>query len=359
MKNTLTLRTFISLVIFLTAGTLFAQTNFKSGYVIKLSGDTIFGEIDYRNDVRMAKKCSFRSNANAPVIDYKPEDIFGYHFTDSKYFVSEVVNGQRYFLEFLIKGKINIYDLKDDNGYRFFLKKDSSGIVEMPYEEGIRYRDNKAYMYESTKHMGILSYAMQDFPELKSRIEKIKKPEHKSLIKLAEDYHNAVCTDEKCIIYEKKMPAFTVNLEAVAGDAMYYYHYYSNNILKQPAFTTGLLAHIWMPMTSENLFFRTGFIYSNLNFNDKYLNFSYKIPLQIEYVYPKYIIRPKLAIGTNIYVVPFYGSIACMGGVNIEINKMLSWSINYDIDFSHSKYFPLIPSKLLSQALSTGLYIKF
>ena len=119
MKNTLTLRTFIFLVVFLTAGTLFAQTNFKSGYVIKLSGDTIFGEIDYRNDVRMAKKCSFRSNANAPVIDYKPEDIFGYHFTDSKYFVSEVVNGQRYFLEFLIKGKINIYDLKDDNGYRF------------------------------------------------------------------------------------------------------------------------------------------------------------------------------------------------------------------------------------------------
>lgn len=228
----------------------------------------------------------------------------------------------------------------------------------MPYEEGIRYRDNKAYMYESTKHIGILSYAMQDVPELKSRIENIKKPEHKTLIKLAEDYHNVVCTDEKCIIYEKKMPPFTVNLEVVGGGVLYHYSSeYSSH--EGHAYSMGVLAHLWMPMTSENLFFRTGFIYSNLNFNDKYLNFSYKIPLQIEYVYPKYIIKPKLAVGTNIYVVPFYGSIACMGGVNIEINKMLSWSINYDIDFSHSKYFPLIPSKLLSQALSTGLYIKF
>jgi hypothetical protein len=51
---------------------------------------------------------------------------------------------------------------------------------------------------------------MQDAPNLQSKINDIKKPGHQNLIKLAEDYHNAVCEGEKCIIYAKSAPLIKI-----------------------------------------------------------------------------------------------------------------------------------------------------
>ncbi len=38
-----------------------AQTNFRPGYIISLTGDTIYGDIDYRGDFLMSMLCKFRS----------------------------------------------------------------------------------------------------------------------------------------------------------------------------------------------------------------------------------------------------------------------------------------------------------
>ena len=35
------------------------QTDFTPGYVIKQPGDTVYGEIDYRDDLIMGKICRF------------------------------------------------------------------------------------------------------------------------------------------------------------------------------------------------------------------------------------------------------------------------------------------------------------
>lgn len=48
---------FAVLVFFLNSS--FSQNLFKSGYIIDLKGDTIFGEIDYRGDKYMGHKCRF------------------------------------------------------------------------------------------------------------------------------------------------------------------------------------------------------------------------------------------------------------------------------------------------------------
>ena len=46
----------------LIVGLLNAQTNFKPGYIIKVSGDTTFGEIDSRGGVIMSRLCKFKLN---------------------------------------------------------------------------------------------------------------------------------------------------------------------------------------------------------------------------------------------------------------------------------------------------------
>jgi hypothetical protein len=330
-----------------------AQTNFKPGYIIKTNNDTVYGEIDYRGDLLMGEVCTFKPKGLNEETKFSPNDIAGFRFIDSKYFISKEINEKKVFLEFLIKGKINIYYLRDINGDHYFLEKEGIKISELPYEEVIKYKDGTPYLYESTRHMGVLNAFTQDAPGFQTRIEQIKKPEHRNLIKLAEDYHNKVCQGEKCIIYEKDIPLFKVNAEISAGIAKYYYTTLDNKNHAQ----AGILVYVWMPRINENMFLRTGALYSSIRFNGKkYL--LIKIPLQIEYVYPKGIIRPKAAFGVNLYK-PIWQTLAITGGLDIKVYKALYVSLNCDFDFVPDENFGLLPRDFFSYSILPGLYLKF
>ena len=190
-----------------------AQTDFRPGYIINPNGDTLKGNIDYRGDRFMGITCRFKPETMRKEIEYTPDDILAFQFIDSKYFISKYVNGRKVFMEFLIKGKVCIYYLRDDKGDHYFIEKEGIGITEIPYEEGIKYSNNKSYFYQSTKHLGILNFYMQDAPDFQPRIARIGKPEHYNLIKLAEDYHNSVCKDVKCIVFEKEVPLLKTAFE--------------------------------------------------------------------------------------------------------------------------------------------------
>lgn len=335
------------------AGILNAQTDFRPGYVITVSNDTIHGQIDYRGDLLMGEICRFRNNDKEDVQSYYPVDIVAFRFNDSKYFVSKEINGTMVFLEFLIKGQINIYYLRDYNGDHYFLEKADYPIIELPYEEGIKYVGNKKVYFETNKHIGLLNYYMQDAPEFQSRIANIGEPEHESLIKLAKDYHNKVCKDGACVIYEKKLPMLKFNFEIIGGIAKYQNTYFNNDI---NYFQAGILTHFWMPRTSEKLYLRTGILHSTVEVNNVNKTI-YKIPFQFEYIYPKGIVRPIVAFGINIYS-PFYQSVALTGGVNIQLYKCLYWGLNYDIDFNPNEHLLLLPKSFFSQSISTGFIVK-
>jgi len=142
-----------------------AQTDFRPGYVVKVNGDTLIGEIDYRGDILMGEVCRFKPNNTVRAVIYSPDDINEFKFNESKYYISKEVKGQKVFLEFLIKGRVNIYSLKDQRGNHFFIEKTGLGLSELLYEEGIRYKENVPIEYKSTTHIGLLNIYMQDAPE--------------------------------------------------------------------------------------------------------------------------------------------------------------------------------------------------
>ena len=216
----MSLRTLVLVGILLSTIVVNAQTDFRPGYIIENSGDTLYGEIDYRGDILMNTICTFKSVENV-THKYSPYDIHSFRFIDSKYYISREVNGIKVFLEYLINGEINIYYARDDTGDHYYLDKAGVKLTEIPYEEGVRKINNRKVYYETRRHYGLLKYYMQDAPEFQSQINKVKKPEHKSLIDLAEDYHNFVCEGEECIIYEKKLPLIKVDLEPVIGLIIY------------------------------------------------------------------------------------------------------------------------------------------
>jgi len=331
---------------------LFAQTNFKDGYIIKISGDTLHGMIDYRGDMLMSKICKFKSK-NDSIVEYSPNSIKAFRFNNGKYYVSEEINGKNVFVEYLINGKINIFYMRNYDGNHYYLSKDSTQLTEIPFEEEIKMIDNHKLHYTTTRHIGVLSIFMKDAPELQSKINSIKKPDHHNLIKIAEDYHNAVCQGEKCIIYEKNQPKTKLFLEPIYGIASFKE---TEDLAEGKYYQGGILVNIWLPQSNENLYFRTGALLTKVDFGDK-KKMLYKFPIQFEYISPNPLIRPKFAVGFSFYK-PFYHSFTFMFGINIKISESIFWAINYDIDLLGKENFPIIPQKKLSSIISTGLFIK-
>lgn len=342
------LKGLVLLALLISTGILNAQTDFRPGYIIK-TGDTIFGEIDYRGDLLMGKICKFK-DADNTIVEYFPNDIEAFRFIDSKYYVTQEIDDKKVFMEYLIKGKVNIYYMRDEAGDHYYIDKEDVRLTEIPYEEGIKFVNDRAVSYRSTKHIGFLQYYMQDAPELQSRIQSVKKPEHRTLVKLAENYHNTVCEGEQCIIYEKKVPLIKIFPELTSGVINF-----SNVADLHDKFYmhTGIIGHIWMPRTSENLYFRTGVLFSQLEFEGKKTNF-YKIPVQLEYIYPKGIFRPRVAYGLNIYS-PIHESVSFNLGGNIKLSESFFLSATSDIEFNPTIL--ILPKNLLSYSLQVGLFM--
>jgi hypothetical protein len=376
-ENNKQLKTYLCLFLLFITGLVRAQTDFRAGYVIDLKNDTLMGDIDYRGDVLMGQVCTFKAPINGYITRYAPEDIAGYRFKNDRFFVAREIKGKKVFLEFLIKGKISIYYIRDNEGDHYYIEKIAGKLVELPYKEGIKYDNNigyrhdydkngneydknKAYSFSSTTHIGILIYYMQDAPEFQSEIIKLKRPEHDDLIKLAKDYHTQVCKDETCIIYKKKAPPTNVNVEVVGGVSKYSI---SIGVVQKNYVNLGVFAHFWLPRMNEKLYFRTGIIYSKIDIFDEFsaipnattsIN-SYKIPLYIEYIYPKGKVRPVFAYGLNFYQTNNFTA-GFMGGLNVGLSEKVALDFNYDVDFI--PFGLLIPRNFFSHSAFLGLKIK-
>jgi len=350
-KKTMTLKSVLIVGLILTTTLLNAQTDFRPGYVIRAIGDTLLGEIDYRGDKLMGYLCKFKSSENL-INDYTPNDIHGYRFIDSKYFVSKKINGTPVFLEYLIKGKVNIYYLRIDNGDHYYIEKDDIELTELPYDEVIKTVDGKDYLYKSKKHVGLLSVYMQDAPDLQNRINNMGKPDHQNLTKLAEDYHNEVCDGEKCIVFEKKQPLIKVNWELAAGTINWvnteaFYEVKTDRYY----FQTGVMANFWMPRLNEKIYFRTGILYSLGELTDGTNSPYIKIPMHIGYMAPStFKVRPSFSIG-------LFSPSYC-GGISFKINKKMYLGVQGWMNFAYDKVV-WIPTYMYNYSLLGTFNIQF
>jgi hypothetical protein len=310
---------------------LIAQTNFRPGYIIKHTGDTIYGNIDYRADFLMSGLCKFKDKENL-IKEYSPYDITAFRFIDSKYYVSREISGRRLFLEYLIKGEVNIYYNRDENGDHYYLDKEDIRLTEIPYEEGIKYVNDKKVFYETTRHIGLLRVYMQDAPELQSQINSVKYLTHRNLIKLAEDYHNIICEEEQCVIFEKQLPLVNISITPFVGLTKYIGY---EDFAKE----YGGDVYFWMPRLSENLFFRTGLSYHKIIKEGEELK-TYKIPIQFQYIYRAYKIQPKIGGGFNILSLKKIDykhrvqSLSLNAGFNYVIYNGISLSTAFNTDFT-------------------------
>lgn len=298
-----------------------AQTNFLPGYIITNEGDTLKGLIDYRSDARNARKCEFKKNTEAPMQEFLPFSIQSYRFNDGKYYVSRevMVDGQPtpLFIEYLVNGISDLFYYNNGLSYHYFIEKADGKLFELTNEEKEIKLHGRTYLKASKLYIGALKYAFADARQLFPQLNNVKL-DHESLINITKKYHDQVCDDYSCIVYEKQLPAVKFKLGAslaLNSSVMQFKNIALFELLNFDRTTNPaleILLNTAMPRASEKLSFQVSGEFSKAYFHGTGLNSAIsafeevhihtslaKGRAGIKYTWPKGKIRPTALMGAN------------------------------------------------------------
>lgn len=191
----------------------------NSCYIINNYNDTIWGK-GYVYPLQ--KYCLFQPVNVQTSSQYSPDEITCLRFKNGKNYVSReiiikkvkdnifekdtiIFKHEKYFLEYLLDGKVDLFVLHEFDKKRYFIEKSDMPISELKFSESIIIENGIKYTYVDPRLKGFLLYYMSDSPSIQEQVTKLKLINQKSLINLSEEYHYRVCPDEECINYTKKL----------------------------------------------------------------------------------------------------------------------------------------------------------
>ena len=309
------LRFFLLLVILNLSRVAFGQSNFLEGYIITHDFDTLYGEINNNRFHENSLFCEFKSNNAETVKKYYPNDIYGYRFEKGKYYISKEIDGSERFMEYLINGALDMYFYQDDeNDNHYFVSKDSLQLKELFHEKGYKKIDYKQYAFENKKFIGPLSYLTSDYPSLIRDIERIDNLEHQTLINVAKKYHDNICNDEECIIYEKVVSR-QLNL-LVEGGVTRVILNVNDEIVNDALSPRRFQVLFQQSQKNERLFIGFGLNYEG-RISDE-INF-FTVPISFNYIHPKNGWSPYFGFDLDVYPIGF---MAYRAGVIYKKDKL-------------------------------------
>ncbi|SHI59629.1 Outer membrane protein beta-barrel domain-containing protein [Hymenobacter daecheongensis DSM 21074] len=100
-----------------------AQSDFRPGYALTLTGDTLRGQVDYRGNTRNTRVCQFRSTASAATTEYTPDQLRGYGVSGGQQYLSTELPGKvptKVFMQIIVQGGLSIFRYTDTDDKEFF-----------------------------------------------------------------------------------------------------------------------------------------------------------------------------------------------------------------------------------------------
>ncbi|MBN2613484.1 MAG: hypothetical protein JXB00_18155 [Bacteroidales bacterium] len=209
----------LAVLLFIFSFPVFAQEDMHVGYIISNSNDTVHGFISLKSFIQNSRFCEFKAGTDKNITTYTPNEINAFRIKDGKYYISKeiVLDNQKrkVFLEFLLKGFVNLYYMKDYSREYFFIEKDST-MYELSNNEFELFDElGNKYLKKSNQYQGALTYLFQEAPDLNDKILNTEFTSN-SLVTVTKEYHNIVCKDYKCIEYEKPVSS-TIYFEPILG----------------------------------------------------------------------------------------------------------------------------------------------
>lgn len=207
--------------------------NFKYGYIITLKNDTVFGLINFGTDANNALYCRYKETDTGIEIKYEPGSIQSYYFIETgKLYVSKKIEAlyeqKEIFLEFLIKGIMNVY-YYDDGIQPSFIFEDQDGRVNVVTKESMIQKDG--VFYQNMKYDKQLREIFTGFVPNYYNSKPIRF-DQTTIIGMAKSYHDSICTTgEECIIFENRHPdAEVLKLKFSAYSGVSHFNYFLNTI---------------------------------------------------------------------------------------------------------------------------------
>lgn len=308
----------VLLIIFCSPLFLISQPRFVPGYYISLDKDTVYGYFKGRVEVKNFKQCRFYPKPGDEPVIYKPGSILAYRFINGKYYISKILDqSDTLFVEYLLNGVADLFYYRDFAGPHYLIEKDHKLIILSSHEDVLYDEDKNSLTKNSNKRTGMLNYLFSDCREIQPEIEDVNL-DHSSLIKLTKDYHQYVCKDESCIIYEKKLPAIRIGISPVIGYYISNFKIVDDQYLQSFKFKKafypvfGLSVSLNAPRSSEKIFLHLEGTYSQIftsafktfdyYFNNEYhhitIDYSViKVAMPVSYTFSTGKLRPDVMLG--------------------------------------------------------------
>lgn len=150
----------------------FGQQDVTDGYIITLTGDTIYGSFSDVKVKKTPKTVTFNSYDGKISGKFRPGDIQGFtlylnmiSYERNKFITDEgsVLEG---FYQCLVKGEISLYTFTDSKEY-FFVKKDTGDFIQIRQE----YTTINERVFKNIKTKGILISLMGDHADIQDRLK--------------------------------------------------------------------------------------------------------------------------------------------------------------------------------------------
>jgi hypothetical protein len=296
------------------SGLCFSQKDYRPGYIITHSFDTIHGLINLRSNYQNCRSCEFKAESNSEPKTFLPHELYGYRIENSKFYISREINlnneKQFVFLEYLLDGIVDLFYLKELRSDDFFIEKQGV-LYQLSNEMKQVIINNNIYEKNSNQYVGVLNDLFRDSPETLNEIKNTPFS-YKPLIAITKDYHNSICKDQECIDYTKSTK-MKIWLEPNVGTSFSWMGYKTS---KDYAFNFRPYGGInirFIPFRSHYVWnFITGITLSSNDFSGDFLNSLYdgtfhiwtkytimSIPLTVEYNFPGKKIQPFLSLSYN------------------------------------------------------------
>jgi hypothetical protein len=154
------MRLILLLGLSLLGSALFAQKDYRAGWVRTLDGDTLKGMVQYKVSNKIAEDCKFRDTEQGAVKQFSATQILGFGYLNDKVFLSkdtiQDASNNTVFMEEIVHGRVSLFRY----GKVFYLEKDKMYKLE---EELSQTTDqNVQYEQKKNKYSGVINYLFSD-----------------------------------------------------------------------------------------------------------------------------------------------------------------------------------------------------
>lgn len=200
----------ILFLLFVTSSNLLlGQENYQPGFLVKNTGDTVRGYVDYRNWEKNPKEIVFKESLEATFNKFSPIDIKSFGVINDiyesaivkvdslPYKADELSLSSKFeyrrdtiFLQTVMRGAKNLFFYKDKNSKEHFFYNENSVFVLLKFKEYIGYLDGQSkilvsgnvistnnaggkIVFTNNEYKTQLLYYLADCPSLKKEIKKL------------------------------------------------------------------------------------------------------------------------------------------------------------------------------------------